>query len=50
MNVLWAIIAILLAFWLIGAIINVIGALIHVLLIVALVLVVIALFRRNPAR
>jgi hypothetical protein len=50
MRILWWIVAILLVFWLIGAVINVIGAVIHLLLLVALVLIVVALFRRNPAR
>ena len=50
MRILWAVVAVLLVFWLIGAVINVIGALIHALLIIAIILVVVALFRRGPAR
>ena len=50
MRILWALVAVLLAFWLIGAVINVVGSLIHALLVVALILIVIALFRRDSAR
>jgi hypothetical protein len=49
MRILWAVVAVLLAFWLIGAIINVVGALIHALLVIAIILVLVAVFRRNPA-
>jgi len=48
MRILWWIVAILLAFWLIGAIINVVGALIHALLVIAIILILVAVFRRNP--
>jgi hypothetical protein len=46
-NVLWAIVAIVLVLWLIGAVINVVGALIHLLLLVAVIIAVVALFQRN---
>jgi hypothetical protein len=49
MRILWAVVAVLLAFWLIGAIIGLLGALIHALLVIAIILVLVAAFRRNPA-
>jgi hypothetical protein len=48
-SVLWAIVAVLLVIWAIGAIINLIGAAIHALLVLAIILVLVAAFRRNPA-
>jgi hypothetical protein len=48
MRILWAVVAVLLVFWLIGAIINVVGALIHALLVIAIILVLVAAFRRTP--
>ncbi len=48
MPIIWAIIAILLVFWAIGAVINIIGFLIHGLLVLAVILILVALFRRKP--
>jgi hypothetical protein len=47
-GILWAIIAVLLVFWAIGAVINLIGAAIHALLVLAIILVLVAVFRRDP--
>jgi hypothetical protein len=47
-SVLWLIVATLLVFWLIGAVINVIGAVIHALLLIAVLIAVVAIVRRNP--
>jgi hypothetical protein len=45
----WLVVAILVAIWLIGAVLNLVGAAIHTLLIAAIVLVLVLLFRRRPA-
>ncbi len=44
---LWTIIIILLAFWLIGVVIDIAGGLIHLLLIAAIIFLVVRLFRRS---
>jgi hypothetical protein len=46
MRVLVIVVGVLLAFWLIGAVLNVVGSVIHLLLIVALIVVVYAVTRR----
>ena len=46
MNILWIIVIALLAFWLIGAVINVVGAVIHALLVIALIVAAVAFLRR----
>ncbi len=46
---LWTIILVLIAFWLLGVIASIGGALIHILLAVAVVMVLARLLRRNTA-
>ncbi len=46
---LWSIASILLAFWLLGALLKIGGALIHLLLVLAVIAVVMQLIRRSRA-
>jgi|MudIll2142460700_1097286.scaffolds.fasta_scaffold669185_2 hypothetical protein len=48
MNLLWAIVVLVLVFWLFGFLFAGVGSLIHLLLIVCVVVVVIALLRGGP--
>ena len=49
-GILWAIIVVLFAFWLLGFILRIGGGLIHLVLVVALILIVINLIRGRGAR
>ena len=49
-GILWAIIVVLFAFWLLGFILHIGGGLIHLVLVVALILIVINLIRGRGAR
>lgn len=50
MGLLWALLAILLLFWLFGFVANVAGGLIHILLVIALVLLIWNLLAGRNAR
>lgn len=50
MEILWAIIAVLVVFWLIGLVLNLFGPIIHALLVVAAVLFVVNMFMGGRRR
>lgn len=47
-NVVWALIFLLVVFWLVGFVAHVAGSLIHVLLVIVVILVLYNLFVRTP--
>lgn len=47
MNILWLIVAVIVAIWLVGLVLDVVGGLIHILLVVAVAIAIFAFIKRK---